>query len=138
MIRNFTLKEFTASSKATELKIDNSIPPELEETALNTLQMMQDIRDHLSAVAKKDIAITITSGYRGPKLNKAVGGDPTSDHQKAMAVDFRAPGFGSPLQVARELSKYVKDLGIGQLINEHPERGMNGWVHVSTLSLIHI
>jgi len=132
MFRNFTFKEFTHSARAQELKIDNSLPEELEEEAMNTLEMAQAIRDHLSAVKGKDIPVVITSGYRCPKLNTATGGEKTSDHPKAMALDFRAPAFGTPMEVAKELSKHVDALGIGQLINEYPERGMEGWVHVST------
>lgn len=132
MLRNFSIKEFTDSAKAKELKIDNSLPEELEEIAESTLQMVQNIRDHLSAVKGEAVPVTITSGYRCIKLNKAIGGEITSDHLKAMAVDFRAPAFGTPIEVARELSKHVDALGIGQLINEYPERGSDGWVHVST------
>jgi len=132
MLRNFSIKEFTDSVKAKELRIDNSLPEGLEDIAESTLQMMQGIRDHLSAVKDDEVPITITSGYRCPKLNKAIGGGLVSDHLKAMAVDFRAPAFGTPIEVARELSKHVDALGIGQLINEYPERGSDGWVHVST------
>jgi hypothetical protein len=132
MIRNFSLNEFTSSSTAREREISNSLPDVLESAALGTLEMMQRIRDHLSAVKGRDVPVTITSGYRSPALNRAVGGVPTSDHVAACAVDFRAPAFGTPIQVARELAKYVDELKIGQLINEHPEKGASGWIHVST------
>jgi len=132
VIRNFSLNEFTASSVAKTNKIANVLPDDLEDAAMNTLQMMQWIRDHLSAIKGKDCPITITSGYRSPALNRAVGGAVTSDHVAACAVDFRCPAFGTPIQIARELSRYVDELRIGQLINEHPEDGANGWVHVST------
>lgn len=132
MIRNFTLGEMSKSDTASMFGIDNSIPSNLEDTVLNTLQMMQYIRDHLSAVKGKDCPITITSGYRSARLNKVVGGAKTSDHLAGCAVDFRCPAFGSPLVIARELAKYLDELHIGQLINEHPERDGMGWIHVST------
>ena len=131
MTRNFSLDEFVASSTAVAKGISNNLPSILEANALRALDMMQKIRDHLSAIKGRDIPVTITSGYRSPALNRAVGGVPSSDHVLACAVDFRAPDFGSPLQIATELSGYVQELGIGQLINEHPEQGNQGWVHVS-------
>lgn len=129
-VRSFTLAEFCASSTALRLKIDNTLPEELEPQAWATLAMLQRIRDHLSSVAGKDIPVSISSGYRCPALNRAVGGAATSDHLNACAADIKAPAFGSPLIVARELAKHVDALQIGQLINEYP--GAGGWVHVST------
>jgi putative chitinase len=37
--------------------------------------------------------ITITSGYRSPQVNAAVGGVSNSDHMTGFAVDFRAAGL---------------------------------------------
>lgn len=132
MIRNFSLDEFAASETAVARRINNALPEDLEPQAWSTLQMMQAIRDHLSAVAGRDVPISITSGYRSPALNAAVKGSATSDHVRAMAVDFKAPRFGTTTQVVRELSRHVDALGIGQLILEYPERGSGSWVHVST------
>lgn len=132
MIRNFSLAEFSASTTAAARGIDNTVPEALEPQAWATLQMMQAIRDHLSAAAGRDVPISITSGFRSPALNAAVKGSPNSDHVRAMAVDFKAPRFGTTTQVVRELSRHVDALGIGQLILEYPERGPGSWVHVST------
>lgn len=129
-IKNFTISEFCDSDKAKELGIVNTLPAELLDEATETLQMMQDIRDHLSAVAGVDVPVKMTSGYRCLPLNKAVGSGSSSDHPKALAVDFRAPKFGSPTKIARELSRHVDALGIGQLILEHPDTDAP-WVHVS-------
>jgi zinc D-Ala-D-Ala carboxypeptidase len=129
-IKHFTLDEFCASTTAMRLKIDNGLPEELEPFAWATLEMLERIRAHLSAKSGKDVSVVISSGYRCPNLNKAVGGSANSDHLLACAADIKAPEFGTPLAVARELSGHVDDLGIGQLINEFP--GASGWVHVST------
>lgn len=129
-VKNFTIDEFCASDTATRLRIDNTLPEALEPAAWVTLVMLERIRAHLSKKAGKDVPITILSGYRCERLNAAVNGSATSDHVKACAADIRAPAFGKPLDVARELSVHVEELGIGQLINEFP--GPSGWVHVST------
>lgn len=129
-ITHFTLAEFVVSDTAARLKIDNTMPDELAPNAWATLSILEGIRAHLSSVSGKDVPVFISSGYRCQQLNEAVGGVPSSDHVKAMAADIRAPAFGTPLQIAQELSRHVEDLGIGQLINEFP--GPGGWVHVST------
>lgn len=130
-ITNFSLDEFCASDTATRLRIDNGLPEDLEPSAWATLAMLERIRAHLSKKAGKDVPITILSGYRCERLNAAVNGSASSDHVKACAADIRAPAFGRPIDVARELSAHVDALGIGQLINEFPD-GNKGWVHVST------
>ena len=35
--------------------------------------------------------LLLSSGYRVPSLNAAVGGSPTSDHQDGLAVDIKLP-----------------------------------------------
>lgn len=130
MSKHFSIEEFTASDMALRRRIDNSMPESLKDNANQTLDMLERIRAYLSSLAGKDTPVYISSGYRSPKLNEAVGGVPSSDHVKAMAADIRAPSFGAPLKVAQALSLVVNDLEIGQLINEYP--GPGGWVHVST------
>jgi hypothetical protein len=44
--------------------------------------------------------ITITSGYRSPKINKAIGGASRSIHMSGLAVDFRITGI-NPFAVYR-------------------------------------
>jgi uncharacterized protein YcbK (DUF882 family) len=89
--------------------------------------MLERIRAYLVSDSGKNIPIIITSGYRCPQLNRAIGSSDTSDHRKALAADFRAPAYGTPLQVCKALAPVVSVLGIGQLILE-----FNSWVHVST------
>lgn len=129
-VKNFSLDEFCASDTATRLRIDNGLPDDLEPSAWATLAMLERIRSHLCQRAGKDVPITILSGYRCERLNAAVNGAASSDHVRACAADIRAPSFGKPIDIARELSAHVDALGIGQLINEFP--GPGGWVHVST------
>jgi uncharacterized protein YcbK (DUF882 family) len=86
--------------------------------------MLERVRAHLGA------PVTVTSGYRGPALNRAVGGVPTSDHLAGCAADIVVNGYGAPYQVARALAPHISVLGIGQLIYECV--GGARWVHVST------
>ena len=68
-------------------------------------------------------AITISSGYRSPALNRAIGGSATSQHKKAEAMDIKigAKGF-----------HYIKDnLDFDQLIWEFGTDHEPQWIHVS-------
>ena len=124
---HFTVAEFTASQTAARRGIDNSLPASLLMAAGDTALMLEQIRDKLSRLAGRTVPIIITSGYRCPDLNTAIGSSAGSDHIRAMAADFRAPAYGTPYEIARALAPHVSELEIGQLIHEY-----GGWVHVST------
>lgn len=121
---HFSLAELTASAKARELSIDNTPPDDLIPRLVLVAEMLERIR------ATVDAPITVTSGYRGPTLNRAVGGVTSSDHTQGHAADIVCPQFGSAHALAKQLAPLVSVLGIGQLILE----GVKGkqWVHVST------
>lgn len=121
---HFTLAELTASNKAAQLGIDNTPAPELVPRLVLVAEMLERIRSTLNT------PVTVTSGYRCPALNRAVGGVTSSDHTQGHAADIVAPGFGTPYQVASLLAPLVETLGVGQLILE----GIGGkqWVHCST------
>lgn len=99
--KNFTWEEFTASDTAKKLGILNHITDwDVRDNILELVdKVLQPLRD---AWGKP---ITINSGYRCEKLNKAVGGVPTSQHRKGEAADC---GVDDPLALARTLL----DLGL--------------------------
>ena len=55
--------------------------------------------------------VVISSGYRCPELNAAVGGSKTSQHMKAQAIDFTCPGFGDPSEDRRETDAHADSPG---------------------------
>lgn len=83
-----------------------------------TAQRMEGIRALLGSKP-----VLVTSGYRSPFVNKAVGGSLTSAHMTGHAVDFICPGFGSPFEVCKKIEE--SDLLFDQLIFEET------WVHLS-------
>ena len=121
---HFTLEELTRSAKAQALGIDNTPPPELLPRLVLVADMLERIR------STHNVPVIVSSGYRCPELNQAVGSCTSSDHPQGHAADFIAPGFGTATEVARLLAPLVSVLGIGQIILE----GVKGkqWVHVST------
>jgi zinc D-Ala-D-Ala carboxypeptidase len=124
---HFDLEEFTCSDTAARMCINNDLPIELLAEAKKTADMMEAIRGYLSDRLAKPCPVIITSAYRCQQLNKAIGSSETSDHIKMMACDFKAPAFGSPYDICRELAPAMSMLGIGQIIYE-----FESWVHVST------
>lgn len=89
-----------------------------------TARMLENVRAHLGGVG-----ITITSGYRGPALNKAVGGATSSDHSQGLAADIVAPSFGTPYEIAKALAPHIDVRGIDQVIYEVSRK--SHWVHIS-------
>jgi hypothetical protein len=120
---HFTLEEMTQ----TQQRMDNTCPPELMPTLLETAMMLERIRAALSADAGRDIPLTDISAYRCIPVNRAVGSNDGSEHPKATACDFKARAYGSPFKIATFLAKHQKELDIGQLILE-----FDSWIHVST------
>ncbi|WP_367846993.1 D-Ala-D-Ala carboxypeptidase family metallohydrolase [Rhodoferax sp. WC2427] len=124
LTEHFSLAELQASTKAAQLRIDNAAPPEVLPRLRKLADLLERVRTYL------DTPISVTSGYRCPALNKAVGGVTSSDHMLGMAADIVAPGYGTPYDIAKALAPQVSVLGIGQIILE----GVRGkqWVHIST------
>ena len=69
----------------------------------------------------------ITSGYRCPELNKAIGGALTSQHIFCEAIDFVVKGM-STQDIFNKI--VTSDLKYNQIIIERNSKGSQ-WVHVS-------
>lgn len=109
--KNFTLEELYASDTARAKGINNRPTTE----AIGNLTrlaycLLQPLRDKLGK------PIIITSGYRSPALNKAIGGTPTSKQF-----------IYSPGMTIKELYNFVKSSGLeyDQMIEE------GTWLHLS-------
>lgn len=89
-------------------------------------------------------ALYVNSGYRSPAVNRAVGGDPDSQHVKGEAADIVPLGRGraskspSPAERARALEKGWESLvhltGEGLPVDQaivYVRAPGRGWVHVS-------
>ena len=115
---NFALSEFEESQTADNTGIDNAVPRRYIGSIIKlTTYVLQPARDALGA-------LRITSGYRCPELNQAVGGEDGSQHMRGEAADLSR---GS-IEKNTELFEWIRDtLKYDQLILENG----GAWVHVS-------
>lgn len=121
-MKYFTLNELTASATAKRKGIDNT--PDATVRA-NLTALVANILDPLREAYGKPIVVS--SGYRSPKLNKAVGGAAKSQHVTGQAVDIHTLS-DTPADNKKLYDLILKlKLPFDQLINEY---NFN-WVHVS-------
>ena len=118
-MKYFTIKELTKSLTADVKGIDNTPTPEVER---NLIALVDNVLDPLREIYGKPI--TVNSGYRCPKVNKAVGGSATSDHVKGFAADITG---GSKEENERLFNIIKHNFHFSQLIDEKNF----SWVHVS-------
>ena len=125
LTENFTLQELIKSQTALRKGINNKPASPDIVVNLQTLceKVLQPVRDHFGK------PVTVNSGYRCPKLNKAIGSSSKSQHTKGLAADIEIPGVSN-----KELAEYIESkLPFDQLILEF-YNGVDpnsGWVHVS-------
>lgn len=116
---HFMLSEFIVSQTAARQGIDNT-PGQMVVDNLRQLcvNILEPIRDRFAC------PIVISSGFRCPELNAAVGGVPGSQHVIGQAADILVPGYGDPLRVCQAIKE--SSLLYDQLIFEYAS-----WTHVS-------
>ena len=123
--KHFKLEEFEKSMTAVRKGIENKAGSgEIKNLTDLCYTVLEPVR------AKFDKPIIITSGYRSPELNRAIGSkSDTSQHCKGQAVDFEIAGL-SNLQVAVWLEA---NCDFDQLILEFWKEGEanSGWIHCS-------
>lgn len=119
----FTLKEFTRSSTADKLGFYNN---PLQSDINNLDKLVNNILDPLRE--EWGSPIIITSGYRVPRLNEAVGGVKNSHHLYGKAADI-VPENGKFDDFAKFLKKWLGDKNFCQCIIE--KKGNSRWIHIS-------
>lgn len=112
---HFELEELVASQIATRRRIDNRPGPAEVVNLRRVAELLEQVR------ALIDAPVEISSGYRCPMLNLAIGGAKNSAHVQGLAADINVRGTSS-----RALAVLIRDSDIqfDQLIFE------GTWVHI--------
>ncbi len=125
LTKNLTLAEVTKSTTAKRLGIDNQ-PDEWTIENLRAVGecVFQPLRDSFGC------PIYVSSGYRSPELNKAIGGSLRSQHIQGRALDLDADVFRGCTN--GEIFRFIlNNLTFDQLIWEFGDEDNPDWVHVS-------
>lgn len=120
----FKLSEFTRSQTASELGFLN-VP--LESDIQNLDLLVSNILDPLRKAWGKPIIVT--SGYRVPRLNEAVGGVKNSDHLYGRAADIVPQDPKDFKKFTEFIKDFLKDKEFKQCIIE--KKGNSRWIHIS-------
>jgi len=119
--KNFLLSEITHSNTAKRLGITNA-PEKKHLSNIQALirKVVQPMRDALGP-------IRISSGYRSPELNRAIGGSRKSQHCKGQALDLQFWKSGKMNNKAIYDWVIANDIEFDQMINEFDF----SWIHIS-------
>jgi hypothetical protein len=85
---HFSLEELTASATARDNGFANLAPADALRNLIRLADVLETARTALGC------ALLVSSGYRSPALNAAVGGSRSSAHLDGRAADFR-PAAGT-------------------------------------------
>ena len=119
--KNFVLSEIIRSNTAKRLGIKNEpTKKHMEGIQRIITNLIQPMRDSLGP-------IRISSGYRNPELNRAIGGSSKSQHCKGEALDLQFWQMGKMMNEL--IYEWVLDSGLefDQMINEFDF----AWIHIS-------
>ena len=123
---HFSLDEMIKSQTALRKGLDNN--PDGDQ-----LEAMVDLCEYVLEPIRKywNRPVIVSSAFRAPEVNKAIGGKNTSQHTKGQAADIEIPGVDN-LDLYHWIGQSVE---FDQLILEYYSgEPASGWVHVSHVS----
>ena len=123
--KNLSLAEVTKSITAKRLGIDNTPDEWVTENLRKVAEhIFQPVREHFGR------PIYVSSGYRAPDLNVAIGGSKRSQHVEGRALDLDGDVYGHVSNSS--IFNYIREnLQFDQLIWEFGDQDNPDWVHVS-------
>lgn len=128
LTKNFTLEEMLRSDAAVRKSIIEQFNPAeeiIDNLTLLCVNLLQPLRDYVAS------SIRITSAYRCHRLNTLIGGSPTSDHTKGLAVDAELYRNGAEHNLLLAKKLLESGLDFKELIMEFGTALNPGWIHMS-------
>tara|TARA_A100001201_G_scaffold11062_1_gene15021 strand:+ start:216 stop:695 length:480 start_codon:yes stop_codon:yes gene_type:complete len=124
--KNLSLAECTKSTTARRLGINNTPDDEW------VIENLRAIAEHVFQPLREAFGcpIYVSSGYRGPDLNRAIGGSKRSQHMEGRALDLDADVFGGCTN--SEIFEWIREnVEFDQMVWEFGDSVNPDWVHVS-------
>ena len=126
MSKYFKLEEFLVSDTAIRKKISNVPSWEVVANLSRLANFLDEMREAWGS------GIRVSSGFRCPALNSAVGGVQNSAHQYGNAVDI-TPVNGKMAEFEAFLKRWLKGKKWDQCIYESSKTG-GRWIHFGLYS----
>lgn len=123
-MKHFTIKELVYSDTANRLGIDNT--PD-EKIVFNLNKLVDNILDPIRTLWGGPIRVT--SCYRCPELNDAVGGVKTSQHKDGLAADIQPWNYNDMGKFIEFVKGWCAKHEFDQCIIEGSGKKM--WIHIS-------
>ena len=124
-MKYFSITELTQSVTAKRYGIDNTPSDDIKKNLTLFIEKVLDpIREDWGG------PIIVSSGYRCPELNRAVGGAKTSGHQYGYCADLQVKGGMKKIrELANFIFEWMKDhkMKFDELLFEHS--GGVTWLH---------
>ena len=134
-MKYFSTEELTRSATARRLGLDNT-PTALHRANIEMLvgQLLDPLREawagHCAREGWGTPALTVTSGYRSPAVNRAVGGSATSAHCVGLAADL-VPANGRLGGFKAFCREWLAGQSFDQMISEdETPDGTPRWIHI--------
>lgn len=134
-MKHFTLEELTRSDTARTRGLDNTPTDEHRANIEMTVaQLLDPLREAWALRCAHEQwatpALRVSSGYRGFRLNRAVGGSATSAHCVGFAFDL-VPQNGRLAEFKAFCREWLRGRAFDQLISEDEDAaGVPRWMHL--------
>ncbi len=119
---HFTWGEFTGTGRVTLVHQNRQEAESFKPAIVATAHLLQVVRERWGR-------IRVSSGFRGPTVNAAVGGSKNSQHMKGEAVDFIP--LDASLPAVFDWIRLDSQLPYGQVILESMGTADPSWIHLS-------
>ena len=134
-MKHFSMAELTRSTTARKLGLDNT-PTAEHKANIETMvtKLLDPLREAWAIRCANEQwgtpALAVTSGYRGFRLNKEVGGSATSAHCAGYAADL-VPRNGRLAEFKAFCREYLAGKAFDQMISEDENAaGVPRWIHI--------
>ena len=123
LTEHFSIEEMTRTTHAEFQEINRLLAASFMVNMKQVCGQLELIRDYFAR------PIFITSGFRCPGLNDAIGGSATSQHMRGEAADFVVKDFQDETGLGIVFDWCGHHLNYGQLIFERPTN-RKPWIHI--------